>query len=65
MLADPSVVSKLTEHADEVIVHLTDGIDSQTLLRKLVDSGAVISKFERVEASLNDIFIDKIRGGNS
>ena len=64
ILADPSTVSKLTEHADEVIVHLADGIDPQTLLRKLVDGGAVISKFEKVEASLNDIFIDKIRGSH-
>jgi ABC-2 type transport system ATP-binding protein len=62
VLGDPSTVSKVTEHADEVVVHLTDGIDSQTLLKRLIDSGAVISKFERVEASLNDIFIDKIRG---
>jgi ABC-2 type transport system ATP-binding protein len=62
VLGDPSTVAKVTEHADEVVVHLTDGIDSQTLLKRLIDSGAVISKFERVEASLNDIFIDKIRG---
>jgi ABC-2 type transport system ATP-binding protein len=64
ILADPSSVAKLTEHADEVIVHLADGTDPQTLLRKLVGGGAVISKFEKVEASLNDIFIDKIRGNH-
>ena len=64
ILADPLNVSKLTEHADEVIVHLANGTDPQTLLRMLVDAGAVISKFEKVEASLNDIFIDKIRGSH-
>jgi ABC-2 type transport system ATP-binding protein len=62
VLSDPTIVSKQVVHADEVIVHLTNGSDPQGLLRKLIDSGAVISKFERVEASLNDIFIDKVRG---
>ena len=61
-LADPAFVSKITEHADEVIVHLPDGISPQQLLKRLMDDGAAISKFEKVEASLNDIFIDKIRG---
>jgi ABC-2 type transport system ATP-binding protein len=64
VLADPANVSKLTEHADEIIVHLTDGTSPQRLLKKLIDSGAIISKFEEVEASLNDIFIDKIRGSH-
>jgi ABC-2 type transport system ATP-binding protein len=63
-LTDPVFVSKITEHADEVIVHLSDGTSPQTLLKKLMDDGATISKFEKVEASLNDIFIDKIRGGH-
>ena len=62
VLADPSIVAKLTHHADETIVHLVDGVDPQALLRKLVAAGASISKFEKVEASLNDIFIDKVRG---
>ena len=62
VLADPTIVSKQTDHADEIIVHLANGTDPQLLLKKLVDSGAVVSKFEKVEASLNDIFIDKIRG---
>lgn len=64
VLADPAFVSKITEHADEVIVHLPDGVIPQTLLKKLIDDGATISKFEKVEASLNDIFIDKIRGSH-
>ena len=62
VIDDPRVVSKQVVHADEVILHLTNGIDSQELLRRLIESGAAISKFEKVEASLNDIFIDKVRG---
>jgi ABC-2 type transport system ATP-binding protein len=62
VLSDPGIVSKKTEHADEIILHLTNGTDPQHLLKTLIDDGAVISKFEKVEASLNDIFIDKVRG---
>ncbi|HUR97827.1 MAG TPA: ATP-binding cassette domain-containing protein [Pyrinomonadaceae bacterium] len=64
ILADPSIISKRTEHADEIIVHLTNGTSAQSLLKQLVDNGAIVSKFEKVEASLNDIFIDKIRGSH-
>ncbi|MEP6703393.1 MAG: DUF4162 domain-containing protein, partial [Acidobacteriota bacterium] len=62
VLEDPSIVAKFDVHADEMIVHLVEGVDSQLLLHRLVESGASLSKFEKVEASLNDIFIDKIRG---
>ena len=62
VLSDPAFVSKQVVHADEVIVNLTNGTDSQKLLRELIASGAIVSKFERVEASLNDIFIDKVTG---
>ena len=62
VLADLSMVSKQVVHADEVILHLTNGTDPQMLLRRLIDDGARISKFEKVEASLYDIFIDKIKG---
>ncbi|MBA3353601.1 MAG: ATP-binding cassette domain-containing protein [Blastocatellia bacterium] len=62
ILADATVVAKSTVHADETIVHLKNGTDPQVLLRRLVEAGANVSKFEKVEASLNDIFIDKIRG---
>jgi len=62
VLADLSMVSKQVVHADEVILHLTNGTDPQMLLRRLIDDGARISKFEKVEASLYDIFIDKVRG---
>jgi ABC-type uncharacterized transport system ATPase subunit len=32
------------------------------LLKRLIEAGAVISKFEEIEPSLNDIFIEKVRG---
>lgn len=62
VLDDRSVVFKITEHADEKEVHLADGAAAQNLLKRLIDSGAIITKFEAVEPSLNDIFIEQIGG---
>ena len=41
---------------------LAKGADAQDLLRKLIASGAIVTKFERIEPSLNDIFIDQVGG---
>ena len=46
--------------AGEVL--LAEGADPQELLRRLVERGAVVSKFERVEPSLHDIFIAEVGG---
>ena len=62
VLADRSLVAKATEHSDEIEIELTENADPQALLKKLIESGANISKFEKVEPSLNDIFIDQIGG---
>jgi ABC-2 type transport system ATP-binding protein len=61
VLNDRSLVSKMIEHSDEQEIVLAEGVDSQALLKKLIESGAVISKFEEVEPSLNDIFIEKVK----
>jgi len=60
VLDDPALVSKLVRHADEAQALLAEGADAQVLLKRLIDSGAVIGKFEMVEPSLNDIFITKV-----
>ena len=60
VLDDPSLVSKVVRHADEAQALLAEGANAQTLLRRLIDSGATIGKFEMVEPSLNDIFITKV-----
>jgi ABC-2 type transport system ATP-binding protein len=60
VLEDRSLVAKVSEHADEFEVQLTEGRDPQLLLHRLVESGAVVSKFEQIEPSLNDIFIEKV-----
>ena len=62
VLKDEKLASQVIEHADEKEVFLAEGADSQELLRRLIASGASVTKFELIEPSLNDIFIEKIRG---
>ena len=60
ILQDRSLVKRAEQHADEYEVELADEANDQALLRKLVESGANVSKFEKIEPSLNDIFIDVV-----
>jgi len=62
VLEDKSLVGKIVTHADEMEIELAENADAQTLLKRLIESGASISKFEQIEPSLNDIFIEKITG---
>jgi ABC-2 type transport system ATP-binding protein len=64
VLQDPALISKVTAHADELEILLAENADPQDLLRELVKSGANITKFELIEPSLNDIFIEKVSGRN-
>ena len=60
ILGDSSLVSKIEQHSDEMEVLLAPNASPQDLLRKLVDSGAIVTKFKMIEASLHDIFIEKV-----
>ena len=60
MLNDRSLVAEVAEHSDESIIRLVNGTDPQVFLKKLVESGATVSKIEQVEPSLNDIFIEEV-----
>lgn len=60
MLQKTGLVTSIIEHADERELLLKDHDSSQKLLRELVSSGAEVTKFEAVEPSLNDIFIDAV-----
>jgi ABC-2 type transport system ATP-binding protein len=61
VLEDRSIVARTSVTADEIEAELARGVASGALLKRLVDSGANITKFEQIEASLNDIFIDKVK----
>lgn len=60
VLKEKDLVLNIVEHADEMEVFLQEGANGQKLLERLIVSGAVVSKFEMVEPSLNDIFIDTV-----
>ncbi|MDT5122887.1 MAG: type transport system ATP-binding protein [Acidobacteriota bacterium] len=60
VLSDPTLVTKIERRSDEVEALLSEGADAQELLRRLVAAGARVTKFELVEPSLSDIFIEKV-----
>jgi ABC-2 type transport system ATP-binding protein len=60
-LDDPELVSNVRQHDDEFEVLLLPGASPQTLLKRLVDSGATVNKFELVEPRLHHIFVEKVR----
>ena len=61
VLENKNLVAKITEHSDEKELVLAENVDSQILLKSLIENGANISKFEQIEPSLNDIFIEKVK----
>jgi ABC-2 type transport system ATP-binding protein len=65
VLQNKALVAKIGEHADEIEIELAENADEQELLKSLVESGAHISKFEKIEPSLNDIFIEQVGGLNA
>jgi ABC-2 type transport system ATP-binding protein len=62
VLDDRRLVANISQSSDEVEVLLAEGVSAEELLRRLLDSGAKVMKFELVEPSLNDIFIEKVSG---
>lgn len=62
VLEDSALVKNVVEHADEKQIELAENVDPQILLKALIREGASIAKFEQIEPSLNDIFIDQIGG---
>jgi ABC-2 type transport system ATP-binding protein len=61
LLRDSSFVANVRQNGEDTEVLLAPNADAQTLLKRLVESGAVINKFELTEPSLHDIFIEKVR----
>jgi ABC-2 type transport system ATP-binding protein len=63
VLDDKAIVTSVKRQSDEVEVLLAEAVDPQIVLRRLLESGARITKFELVEPALHDIFIEKVSGG--
>jgi ABC-2 type transport system ATP-binding protein len=65
LLDDHAVISSVERFPDRVEVVPVPGIDSQVLLERLVAAGARLRRFELVEPSLNDIFIESVNRMNA
>ena len=61
LLQDPELVMNVHQQGDEFEVLLVEGVSPQTLLKRLVESNTVVTKFEMVEPTLHDIFIAKVK----
>jgi ABC-2 type transport system ATP-binding protein len=60
VLADQSLVNKIERHSDGMEVFLAAGANAQTLLKRLIEAGAQIERFEMIEPSLTNIFIEQV-----
>jgi ABC-2 type transport system ATP-binding protein len=60
VLNDPTLVRNAERHSDEIEVLLAPNVNAQELLHRLVEAKVIVTKFELIEPSLNDIFIEKV-----
>jgi ABC-2 type transport system ATP-binding protein len=63
VLADRSLVSRVDDQNRFLELELAAGADPQELLRRLVDAGAAIRRFELVTPSLHQIFLERVGAG--
>ena len=61
VLNDVSLVANTRQNGDDTEALLAPDANPQTLLKRLIEAGAVIRKFELVEPALHDIFIAKVK----
>jgi len=61
LLNDPALVANIRQNGEDTELLLVPGVNPQQLLRRLVDAGVAVSKFELVEPRLHDIFMEKVR----
>ena len=55
----PELVDRVSDHGQYVEIRMADGADPQILLARALDSGVRIRRFELVEPSLREIFLEK------
>lgn len=60
VLQNDQLISHLQRHSDGVEVLLAENTSPQTLLKELIAADATIERFEMIEPSLHDIFIEKV-----
>jgi ABC-2 type transport system ATP-binding protein len=60
VLADRSLIQRFDDHNRFFEIELTASADPQALLHRLIQAGAIIERFERVNPSLHQIFLEKV-----
>jgi ABC-2 type transport system ATP-binding protein len=60
ILRDHSLVKRADDSNRFFEIELTPGADPQALLRRIVDSGAAVQRFEMIQPSLHQIFLQKV-----
>jgi ABC-2 type transport system ATP-binding protein len=60
ILSDASLVRRVDDSNRYLEVELQDGADPQELLRRVVAAGAMVHRFELIQPSLHQIFLDKV-----
>jgi len=60
VLADRSLVSRADDQNRYYEIELAPGADAQVLLRRVLETGASILRFELVQPSLHQIFLEKV-----
>ncbi len=60
VLEDRALVNEVKRDSDGIEVLLAEGATSQSLLKHLIAADAIIERFEMIEPSLHDIFIEKV-----
>jgi ABC-2 type transport system ATP-binding protein len=60
ILSDPRLVSRVDDSNLYFEIELAENAKPQDLLRRIVDSGASVQRFELVQPSLHQIFLEKV-----
>ena len=60
VLADRSLVARADDSNRYFEIELAPGADAQELLRRVVATGTAVSRFEMVQPSLHQIFLEKV-----
>ena len=60
ILADRSLVSRVDDQNRFYEIELAPGADPQLLLRRVMETGAPIQRFELVQPSLHQIFLERV-----
>ena len=60
VLSDAALVRRVDDSNRYLEIEMADGADPQELLRRVVAAGALVNRFELIQPSLHQIFLDRV-----